>query len=263
MKTIMIKTAIFVMCVMVVFSDGNNLQAWGPWWNSSSVHYWGGNYSPMYGRGWYGRGYYGGGYYGGGYYDNGASLIRAQGQATVDRSKAMINYQEARDKYIDNQKKLADTYVARQKAQREYNKELWATEDEFNKHQAELQAQIAAKNRKRTEEGKSMIYMNASSSQNNEVLSPSQLNPATGKITWPESLQGSTYQASRDKMQELFSLKNSTGLTPSLSRQIDEQAHVMKNELRGQIRNMLPNDYLSARGFIEGLANMGKSRSNS
>lgn len=263
MKTVMIKSAIFVMCVMVVFSEGHSLLARGGWWNSSSVHYWGGNYSPMYGRGSYGRGYYGGGYYGGGYYDNGASLIRARGQATVDQSKAMINYQEASGKYIENQKKLADTYVARQKAQREYNKERWATQEEFNKHQAEEQAKIAAKNRQRTAEGKTNIYVNASTSQNNTVLSPSQLNPATGKITWPESLQGPTFETSRNKMQELFSLKNSTGMTSNLSRQIDEQAQVMKGELRGQIRNMLPNDYLSARGFIEGLANMGASRSNS
>ncbi len=257
MNTAMRKLTLSGLCLMILVSAAHMLEAAGPFFPRRTIYNYGGGLSPavFYGNRWGG---WGGGYYGGGYYDGGAAAIRAQGQAQVDRSKAMINYQEATSKQIDNQKKLAETYVARQKAQRasiHEQQEIIKAKEEAR--QAALARQVE-KNRKRQESGLSP-YFNASASQDQERLSSSQLNPATGEISWPESLMGSEFDVSRAKLQELYSLKNSTGVTSSLSRQISEEANVMKNILRGQIRNMLPNDYLAARGFIEGLINMGKS----
>lgn len=262
MKPVIRQLTLSGLCLTIVLSTGSMVQAAGPFFPRQTVYNFGGGYSPtaFYGyRGIYGGGYYGGypGYYGG-YYNDGSSLIRAQGKAQVDRSKAMINYQEATSKYLDNQKKLAETYVARQKAQREsihqraeINKELAQQKQDAIEAQKE-------KNLKLQESGLSPYY-NAASSQDNETLNASQLNPATGEISWPESLMGSEYAASREKIQELYSLKNSTGITSSLSQEINDEALKMKNILRGQIKTMLPNDYLAARGFIEGLINMGKT----
>ena len=242
---------------MVLISAGPILEAAGPFFPRRTIYNFGGGLSPSvyYGNRWGG---YGGGYYGGGYYDSGAGYIRAQGKAQVDRSKAMINYQEAQSKQLDNQKKMAETYVARQKAQRASiaeQQEIIKAKDAARQAANERQTEI---NRKRRESGLSP-YFNASASQDSERLNSSQLNPATGEISWPESLMGNEFQASREKLQELYSLKNSTGVTSSLSRQISDEANSMKNLLRGQIRHMLPNDYLAARGFIEGLINMGKT----
>lgn len=265
MRTVIRKMTLSGLCLIILLSSAgySMLQAAGPFFPRRTIYNYGGRYSPsvFYGNRWYGGGYYGRGYYGGGYYggwNDGSSLIRAQGQAQVDRSKAMVNYQEANSKYIDNQKKLAETYVARQKAQREsIQLQSQINEERAKQRQAAMDKQ-AEKNRKMRESGLSP-YLNANASQDKETLSASQLNPATGEITWPESLMGDEYKASREKIQELFSLRNSTGVTSNLSQQINDEAQVMKNILRGQIRNMLPNDYLSARGFIEGLANMGKT----
>ncbi|QDV50124.1 hypothetical protein Enr17x_21620 [Gimesia fumaroli] len=261
MRTVIRKLTFFGMCLIMLFSAGHTASAAGPFFPRQTVYNFGGGLSPAvyYGNRWgYGGGYYGGGYYGGNWGDTRSALIRAQGQAAESRAKAMVNYQEANSKYIENQKKLAETYVARQKAQRESMHEQAAIKEmQAQQRQAAMEKQ-AEKNRKMRESGLSP-YLNASASQDKETLSSSQLNPATGEISWPESLMGDEYKASREKMQELFSLKNSTGVTSSLSSEIESEAIVMKNILRGQIRNMLPNDYLSARGFIEGLANMGKT----
>ena len=257
MNTAMRKLTLSGLCLMILVSAAHMLEAAGPFFPRRTIYNYGGGLSPSvyYGNRWGG---YRGGYYGGGSYDSGAGYIRAQGKAEVDRSKAMINYQEATSKQLDNQKKMAETYVARQKAQRASiaeQQEIIKAKDAARQAANERQTE---KNRKMRESGLSP-YFNAASSQDREMLSSSQLNPATGEISWPESLMGNEFQASRDKLQELYSLKNSTGVTSSLSRQISEEANVMKSLLRGQIRNMLPNDYLAARGFIEGLINMGKT----
>lgn len=260
MITVIRKMTLSGFCLIILFSAGYKAQAAGPFFPRQTVYNFGGGLSPSvyYGNRWgYGGGYYGP-YSGGGYYDGGAALVRAQGQAAESRSKAMVNYQEANSQYIDNQKKLAETYVARQKAQRESMHEAAAIKDMQAKQRQEAIDAQAAKNRKLQESGLSPYY-NATSYQDKETLNSSQLNPATGEISWPEGLMGDEYETSRKKMQELFSLKNSTGVTSSLTREIEAEAIVMKNILRGQIRDMLPNDYLSARGFIEGLANMGKA----
>ena len=257
MNTAMRNLTLTGLCLLILISAVPMLEAAGPFFPRRTIYNYGGRLSPavFYGNRWGG---YGGGYYGGGYYDGGAAAIRAQGQAQVDRSKAMINYQEATSKQLDNQKKMAETYVARQKAQRASiaeQQEIIKAKDEARQAANERQTE---KNRKRRESGLNP-YFNASSSQDREMLSSSQLNPATGEISWPESLMGDEFQASRQKLQELYSLRNSTGVTSSLSRQISQEANEMKSLLRGQIRNMLPNDYLAARGFIEGLINMGKT----
>lgn len=258
MKPVIRQLTLSGLCLTIVLSTGSMVQAAGPFFPRQTVYNFGGGYSPTAFYGYRG-GYYGGypGYYGG-YYNDGSSLIRAQGKAQVDRSKAMINYQEATSKYLDNQKKLAETYVARQKAQRESIHERAEINKELAQQKQDAIEAQKEKNLKLQESGLSPYY-NAASSQDNETLNASQLNPATGEISWPESLMGSEYAESREKIQELYSLKNSTGITSSLSQEINDEALKMKNILRGQIKTMLPNDYLAARGFIEGLINMGKT----
>lgn len=257
MKTVMRRVAFPGLCLIVLFSAAHLVPA-GPWYSRSNIYYWPGHYSPAIYSPWYG---YGGGYYTGnwgGWGDTQSSLIRAQGQAQLDKSKSMVNYEEARSQYLDNQKKLADTYVARQKAQRAYNQERAAMEKEqAEKRDAEMQKR-KEQNEARRKSGQP-VYYEAGFTDSGATLSATQLNPATGKISWPEALMSSEYAASREKMQQLFTLRDSTGATSEISQEIYTEAQKMKSQLRGNIREMLPNDYLSARRFIEGLANSGKT----
>lgn len=265
MKTVTLKMSLCGLGILMLFSAGHFLMA-GPWYRSSNVYYWPGRYSPAIYSPWYG-GYYTGGWGSpvdalGSRYQGMADLVRAQGQSQLDRTKAMVNYQDARSKYIDNQKKLADTYVSMQKAQRAYNQERAAMEKEREAQQEAARQKRVEANEKRLASG-TPVYYQPGFTQTDTSLSASQLNPATGEISWPEALMGDEYKASRDKMQELFKLRDSTGATSEISQEIYDEAQVMKNQLRGQIKDMLPNDYLAARRFIEGLSNMGQKTVNS
>lgn len=263
MKTVALKMSMWGLGILMLFSTGHYLMA-DPWYGH--VYYWPGTLSPSIYSPWYG-GYYTRGWGSpvdalGSRYQGMADLVRSQGQAQLDRTKAMVNYEDARSKYIENQKKLADTYVSMQKAQRAYNQERAAVEKEREAQKEAERQKLVAANKKRRESG-TPVYYEAGFSQSDATLSASQLNPATGEISWPEALLGDEYKDSRERMQELFKLRDSTGATSEISQEIYNEAQVMKKQLRGQIRDMLPNDYLSARRFIEGLSNMGQKTTNS
>ncbi len=265
MKTVTLKMSMLLLGIITLFSAGHFLKA-GPWYRNNNIYYWPGSYSPAIYSPWYG-GYYTGNWGSpvdalGSRYQGMADLVRARGQAQVDHTKALVNYQDAQSKYIDNQKKLADTYVSVQKAQRAYNQQRAAEQKEREAQQEAARQKRVEENKKRLETG-TPVYYEPGFTQTDTTLSASQLNPATGEIVWPEALMGEEYKASRDKMQELFKLRDSTGATSEISQEIYDEAQVMKNQLRGQIRDMVPNDYLSARRFIEGLANMGQKTVNS
>ncbi|MEQ9066957.1 MAG: hypothetical protein RLO18_09540, partial [Gimesia chilikensis] len=142
------------------------------------------------------------------------------------------------------------------------NQQRAAEQKEREEQQEAARQKRVAENEKRRETG-TPVYYEPGFTQTDTTLSASQLNPATGEIAWPEAEMGEEYKDSRDKMQELFKLRDSTGATSEISQEIYDEAQVMKNQLRGQIRDMVPNDYLSARRFIEGLANMGQKTVNS
>jgi len=267
MKTVTLKMCTVGLGIFILFSASEFLMA-GPWYRNSNIYYWPGSYSPAIYSPWNG-GYYSGRWWGGSpvdalgsRYQGMADLVRSQGQAQLDHTKAMVNYQDARSKYIDNQKKLADTYLSVQKAQRAYNQERAAMDKEREAREEAARQKRVEANKKRLESG-TPVYYEPGFSQSDATLSASQLNPATGEISWPEALMGEEYKASREKMEELFKLRDSTGATSEISQQIYDEAQVMKNQLRGQIRDMLPNEYLSARRFIEGLSNMGQKTVNS
>ena len=180
---------------------------------------------------------YGAGYYGGGYspvegYQRGfADVVRSSGEAAERFSRARINNEEARTKYLDNKLKWTEIYWQRKRLG---------------------EAQIArdhAEDRARRER-----WMAANRDRKPEILLPSQYDPRTGYIDWPETLQDSTYSDYRQQIEEELDILASSGTSGSMSK-VRTLARQMQGLLKERIREMSPNEYIGAHKFLDRLVN--------
>lgn len=159
-----------------------------------------------------------------------SQVIRAQGEANVNNSAAAINYEQARGAYIENSKKWTEAYYQR--------KELYQKSE----------ADKAARARQSRDN-----YLASLKTAPSQSLAPSQLDPVTGHILWPEALAGDAYAAQRRKVEELVQIRRYTGMTELLAQQLSMVARDMQSELRMHISEMPANAYLAARKFLDGL----------
>lgn len=160
-----------------------------------------------------------------------AEMIRARSQAAEARARAMINYEQARKKYLENQAQLVRTYIER----REYG-------------EAKRAERYAAKRALRDR------YRESQSAATPDRLSPSELSPSTGKIFWPLALQADDFAETREQMEELFLTRAHTGTTNNLVERVQMLARDMKDILNEKIRELSAPQYLAARRFIDGLS---------
>jgi hypothetical protein len=171
-----------------------------------------------------------------GYMQGMSQIISAEGGATLNRSEAAINMQTARSSYIDNNEK----WLNQIHQQRRYEQQ----------NQAEKVAQAREKNEK---------YLANQKSGQPARLTPSQLDPATGNITWPEALRGPSYAGDRKKIEELIQLRTFTSTTDDIGSQINTAARQMQADLKDGIRDLPANQYIDARKFLDSLAFEGRS----
>lgn len=164
-----------------------------------------------------------------------AEVIRARGQAYEAAARGMVSYEEARSKYLDNRKKWTETY--------------WAMK---RKGQAERRKDFEQKRRRQE------AYLATKGSSYPPRLSPSELDPSTGKVYWPAALSGATYAELRRELDELFVLRAYTGSSDRYNAQIHEKARAMQSLLKEQIRSMPTSEYIAARNFLESLAFEGR-----
>jgi hypothetical protein len=177
-----------------------------------------------------------GGYYGGyspveGYQRGMADVIRARGEAAENVSRARINNEEARSKYLDNKLKWTEIYWERKRL-----------------GEAEL-AKDYAKARERRE-----YWKETTRDRTPETLHPSQFNAQTGDLEWPEALQGAIYANSRKEIEAELQLQATTGTTANAGK-IRTLARQMQDELKDHIREMSSNEYIAARKFLDRLVN--------
>ena len=191
---------------------------------------------------WYRAGGYGGYPYGG--FGGGAvsavgdarrgfsEVVRAQGEAAETASRARINNEQARSSYLDNRLK----YIQIKQERERLGKAVRA--DYYAKKRESVQRYLASKRSKQPPR-----------------LSPGQLDPATGKLTWPNTLLADEYSKYRKQLDEVFELKSYTNATSDIATKITSLTKQMKNELKKHIRKMPPTEYISARRFLDKLAN--------
>ena len=182
----------------------------------------------------------GGGGWGGGYHSSTAaegamrgmgSLVRSQGQANLDNSAAAINYSAARRNEIENRKIATDTYFEMRQANKDYR---------------------AAERRPRPKMEDLVRYAQAGKPKR---LSPSELDIVTGRINWPKLLLSDKFAAERGELEEAFSRRasESTSGVDGYTK-IGEATKAMLAELKEQVRQVPPSDYMVAKRFLESLA---------
>ncbi|HVW00916.1 MAG TPA: hypothetical protein VHB77_11275 [Planctomycetaceae bacterium] len=88
-------------------------------------------------------------------------------------------------------------------------------------------------------------------------LTASQLDPTTGKITWPDVLQANEYTPQRTELENLFAERAKTDITPKLTSSIRFEVDQMKNTLQTHMHGMPGSSYLAARKFLDSLAYEG------
>lgn len=168
-------------------------------------------------------------------YNYGAA-IAGQGQYNKDTSEAMINYEEARSRYIDNSVKWTQAYHERQRIGKAAQAEKYA-------------AMKATRDR----------YLRNRESGAPPRLGPQQLDPSTGKIYWPEALLSPNFEKPRKQLDEQFVLRAHTGTSIEVSEKIRDLSRTMQDDLKTEIRSMSPNIYLEARKFLDSLSWEGQN----
>jgi hypothetical protein len=181
--------------------------------------------------------YWGGGGWGGGYHSSTleegiqrgyADVVRSRGMANLMNSEAAINLQEADKKYLENRLTATQTYFE----MRRYNQEA---------RRAERSSPLSNEQ-----------YVRLARQQAPGRLSVSQLDPFTGKITWPAGLRRPEYDKLRGEIDSLF-LAHATGTDLAVD-EITALTDALLAELKANLSTFRQTDYIAARNFVTSLA---------
>ena len=157
-----------------------------------------------------------------------AEMIRAQGEAYKNAAAGAIDYEQARAVYLENQQKWQQIQFERKQMGEQ-------------KRAEEQAAQRAARERRQA----------SNPTPPPAEISDLQYEPSTGNVTWPELLQGDQFTNGRKTLEELFKVKAHTGGTSDVNEQIFDAASALRTQLKSQVRQVSPNDYIEARKFLD------------
>lgn len=194
------------------------------------------NYAYGYGQGAWGMGF-GGGTPASFETQAMADMVRAQGAFNMMSTAAMVNVEQARSQFIQNQRDWTEVYAMQQRVRQE---------------QAAIREQarrdrVAARNARPPQPANLPTR-----------LLSTQLDPSTGKIQWPAPLLADAFSEQRKTLESLFASRVHTGTTSDLSQAITDEVRAMRDELRRQIREMPTQDYMDARRFLDSLGHEGQ-----
>ncbi len=158
-----------------------------------------------------------------------ARVLWGAGQYNLATSQAMINLEEARSRYFDNQVKYVETYFEKRRLNKSY---------------------LAA------ERGPSITPETAarlSQMRQPERLSIEELDRGAGRIRWPLALQDEEFAPYRMRIETLFAMQTpeDSGInSPSYAeiRQLTQQA---AEQLKARIHSLSPEQYTMARSFLD------------
>ncbi|MEM6798659.1 MAG: hypothetical protein AAF589_04025 [Planctomycetota bacterium] len=114
-----------------------------------------------------------------------ADAVRSQGQKNLMDSRAAINREEARSKYIDNRTKSTNAY--------------WERRRIYEENMAEIRYERNLK--RQAQRDRQMLTQ----------LTPQQLNPTTGVVDWPALLEEEQYDEFRKPLTDLFAKRGQYG----------------------------------------------------
>jgi hypothetical protein len=160
-----------------------------------------------------------------------ASVISAKGDYNLSTSAAAINMTQAQKNEIQNRQQYTNAYFdmrATNKAAREKEAGPRPTMEQIVKM---------------SKEGVP------------KPLSPSEMDAISGKIAWPSTLQQDNFAGGRSEIEQLFSTRaRYGGLGYSDQMKVREVVDSMFVELKTQIRQIPPQDYVACRDFLSSLS---------
>jgi hypothetical protein len=165
-----------------------------------------------------------------------ADVIRARGEAAEAAARAAQAQELARSQYIENQT-------------------LWL--EEYNRRRRIGAARREAEQARRRE--RVDRFRSARDARIAEMPVATQLDPDTGEIQWPDALRQSEYLASRERLDELFRIREETGGSTAVQEEIREAVLQMRSQLQDHIRDYAPDDYIAADKFLSALARAGST----
>ena len=159
-----------------------------------------------------------------------ASMMQSAGARNLMNAQALGFVEDARRKNIDNRVYGTDAYFQMRKA----NRDARAAEQGPRPTQEDLQRYARQRAPSR--------------------LSPSELDPLTAAISWPSVLREDTYAAYRGQLESLFQKRAQKGyLTGSERAEVQQTVGALQADLKKNLRNYTPQDYVQAKKFTEGL----------
>ncbi len=165
-----------------------------------------------------------------------ADVIRARGQFNLLTSAAAINATEARARSIVNAQEGVKAYFNIRQLNRDYR-------------QAERRPRPTKEDYER--------YARAARPA---PLSPSELDTITGRVNWPILLQDDRFASMRAELEELldrWAVSRNLGHRDSFGAEqhlaVRRTADQLTEELREEVRNLPPQDYIAAKRFLRSL----------
>jgi len=161
-----------------------------------------------------------------------ARVIRAAGEYNLNTSAAMINVEEARSRYLDNEVKYVETYFEKRRLNKSY---------------------VAA------ERGPRMTTETAarlSQARQPDRMSAEELDRSNGQIAWPMPLMGDEFAPLRMRIETLFAMQTPTesGINSASYAEINHLVDIASDELKQNVREFAPQQYAMARSFLERLS---------
>lgn len=159
-----------------------------------------------------------------------SQVISAAGQYNEQSSVAAINMTVAQKQALENDMLATQTYFAMRTANR------------------------AAKQAESTPRLTMEQLVKIAREGAPKPLSSSQQDPVSGGLRWPSGLQQNSFNAGRDELDELFARRAKYGgLTFSDQMQAKQTVNSMFDELKSQIKQIPPQEYVACREFLRSL----------
>lgn len=199
--------------------------------------------TPGYGNHGYGTTGYGNHGYGRtGYGGYGAmNPLSAEAQLIVARSEAAINYEQAYNESIQNQKLRTETYYDDRRMNASYRAE------QSMLHPHAPPEELAAFSRARLP----------------PPLAPNEFDPARGVIEWPGVLNRPEFDEPRTRLAELFRQAaadpHGSGPGTRTNHEIEQTIEEMSEKLHSEIGQFKPNEYIAGSKFLKSLAYQAKT----
>ena len=160
-----------------------------------------------------------------------SQVIRAQGEYNLNTAQAGISYEDARSKYLDNNRK--------------WRQDLFQMREEQQRLAIEQREASRALNAERN-------AARAAAPPVSRGLGPNALDPLTGRISWPELLLKKEFDEQRKQIDQSFELRAMTS-HGGTSEKIHSSVQQMLTVLRSQIQKLPANEYVAAHKFLNAL----------